>query len=203
MPSREMTSDPMTSGAMPRSPPPNGVMPKSAVPAAPASIQAEFGQWLKNGALRHISLRGADGEAFEPLLGGLDALPDYLVLLDAVGLLAVEVHDYVQRGPEWKGSTVKIGSTIRLALAFERNVRIPYWYAFRECEDDRVVWHWISAVKAFEVGKVRTTERAGDFLSLQPHHLERVVRHVDMARLYAPRLIAPPPRRHHTDGEGA
>jgi len=175
-------------------------VPSSAAPAAPASIGAEFGRWLEDGTLRHLALQGAQGTAFEPLFGGLDRRPDYLVLLDAVGLLAVEVHDYVQRGPEWKGSTLKIGSTIRLALAFERQVRIPYWYAFLEREDDRVVWHWISAVKAFEVGKVRTTERAGDFLSLQPHHLERIVRHADLARLYAPRL-APAPRRYLVDGE--
>jgi len=160
---------------------------------------AAFGRWLQAGALRHAALRGEHAAALASLFERTPHGADYLVLLDAIGLLAVEVQDYAQRGPEWKGSTLKIGSAIRHALAFERTFRIPYWYAFRQRAHDEIVWHWISATRAFEVGKVRTTERAGDFLSLQPQHLERVARHADLVRLYAPRLLAPAPRRHRAD----
>jgi len=147
----------------------------------------DLSAWLGQSGLSYVAICQAK-DSFAPLFTGKIKRPDFMVLLDSIGLIAVDAKNF--EVTEWDDApcfTLSVETELVRAVAFERMFRIPLWYAYRSEENEQLAWYWISALKAVEVG-TRRDGRHGDFLTIQLEHFARVVVPDDMAKLYAQRL---------------
>lgn len=113
-----------------------------------------FNRWLSRSGMSYVSLCQAP-ERFAPLFSENVKRPDFLVLFESVGLLAVDVKNYSSSRGFF---TLELEAELRRSLAFERLFRLPLWYAYYEKVDAAESWYWISALKAVEVGEVPREE---------------------------------------------
>ncbi len=145
--------------------------------------ESDFQLWLDRHGFGYVAVCQAEA-TFAGLFTGMVKRPDFLVVLDGLGLLAVDVK---HRETDKKGRfyTLPLDAELRRALMFERVFRLPIWYAYRGPEADR--WFWISALKAFEVGKERTN-RHGTYLEIKLAEFACIRSGADFGQLYTHRL---------------
>lgn len=141
--------------------------------------------WLGANNLSYLYVNQSP-DTFAPLFKGYVKRPDFLVLLESVGLIAVDVKHYTSRG---NTLTLKLEEEVRRVLAFERIFRIPVWYAYYFPNNGRTLWRWISALKAVEVGDRRMNTGTGeDFIVIDMRHFEEITSNADLGKLYTHRL---------------
>lgn len=142
-------------------------------------------EWLKTNGLSYMYISQSQ-DTFAPLFQNNVKRPDFFILLDSIGLIAVDVKNYnLSKGVY----TLKLEEELRRVLTFERLFRIPVWYAYFAQDDGKTIWYWISALKAVEVGKVRTNkDTKEDFIAINLEHFERVESNADLGKLYTHRL---------------
>ncbi len=144
-----------------------------------------FKQWLDEIELGYLYVR-QDIEKFASLFKGQVKRPDFLVLIDSIGLIAVDVkHKSLSRGVY----TLEIDDEIKPVLNFERLFRLPVWYAY--CDKESNSWYWISALKAISVGvgDERTNEKDGKrFLAIKQSEFVQIKHNEDIGKLYSQRM---------------
>ena len=142
--------------------------------------------WLKANGLSFVAVC-QEPTTFAPLFTYDLKRPDFLLLLESVGLIAIDAKNYKQS--EGGGYTLKLETELRRAVAFERLFRIPIWYAYFSKENEKIVWYWISALKAIEVGQSQTNGTTyEDFLTIKIDHFEKIESNADLGKLYTQRL---------------
>lgn len=137
--------------------------------------------WLNEQGMSYVYVN-QDRKYFANLFQGEVKRPDFLVLLEAIGILAVDAKNC--QTSDWGNHTLS-HDELRKAANFERLFRIPVWYAFRYETEAGDVWRWISLLKALEVGKDR-----GDFRAIEIEDFAEVSSNADFGKLYAQRLPA-------------
>lgn len=147
--------------------------------------EEDLNAWLQANGLAYLYVR-QNQETFTPLFKGVLKRPDFLILIDSIGLIAVDAKNRSSR--DGKHYTLSLESELRKVITFERLFRIPVWYAYRHEEKDKVVWYWISALKAIEVGTVCESDKTGDFLKIKLEEFERIETNADLGKLYTQRL---------------
>jgi hypothetical protein len=141
--------------------------------------------WLNVQGLSYVYICQSK-ETFASLFSIDIKRPDFLILLESVGLLAVDVKNYSQyREGEY---TLKLEKELHRAITFERIFRMPLWYAYYSEEDDKKVWYWISALKAIEVGTTATNKKNEEYKKIHIDHFERIETNSDLGKLYTHRL---------------
>ncbi|GHT87540.1 hypothetical protein AGMMS49543_23870 [Betaproteobacteria bacterium] len=142
-------------------------------------------EWLSDAGLSYTAIcQSAD--TFARLFSGNVKRPDFLVLLESVGLLAVDAKNYAYSGGVY---TLEFEAELRKSLTFERLFRLPLWYAYYDMTDEVTSWYWISALKVIEVGEVRTRGDNGlKFLAIRREHFEHIKNPSDLSKLYTHRL---------------
>ena len=149
--------------------------------------ETEMNEWLMQSGLSYIAICQAR-ESFSSLFNGCVKRPDFLVLLDAIGLISVDAKNL--EVTEWDGIpsfTLSMDHELIKAITFERLFRLPLWYAYRLADESGTRWHWISAMKAVEVG-TRRTGCNGEFVSIALKDFV-VIKHADdMSKLYVQRM---------------
>lgn len=142
--------------------------------------------WLQSIGISYLYINQSP-ETFANLFKGSLKRPDFLVLLESVGMIAVDAKNYTLFNNEY---SLPLETELRRVLAFERLFRIPVWYAYKsEGEEGNPVWHWISALKALEVGQVRINKTTKEeFLAIHLSHFEQIVTGEDIGKLYTHRL---------------
>ena len=156
------------------------------------ALKGEIGErrmnvWLQETGLPYLYINQAK-DVFAPLFYGTVKRPDFLVLLEAIGLIAVDAKNYALNNGEY---TLPLEKELKRVLTFERLFRIPVWYAYFHEGDanNPPVWYWISALKAVEVGKVRKNQTTKEeFIAIRLEHFERIERNEDLGKLYTHRL---------------
>lgn len=127
-------------------------------------------------------------ETFSQLFAGEVKRPDFLLLFDALGLIAVDAKNLTPK--QWNGSlsyTLPLDDEVKRAVAFERIFRMPVWYAIKNGDE----WLWISALKAVEVGVPRQNRRTGaNFVAIDRSHFVPVRTGADLAGLYGQRMTS-------------
>lgn len=142
--------------------------------------------WLDAQGLAHVSIC-QNPESFAALFAGHAKRPDFLLLLESIGLIAIDVKNQtLSKRPV--GYTLTLDTELRRAIAFERLFRIPLWYVYPREENEQTVWYWISALKALEVGDKRVSANEVEFLNIELKHFERLVTNADLGKLYTHRL---------------
>jgi len=149
------------------------------------SGEEDLNTWFQANGLAYLYVR-QNPETFAPLFKDFLKRPDFLVLLDSIGLIAVDAKNHTL----WNGDhyTLSLESELRRVITFERLFRIPVWYAYRHEEKGKIVWYWISALKAVEVGTICESDKTGDFLKIKLEHFEKIETNADLGKLYTQRL---------------
>ena len=147
--------------------------------------EEDLNAWFKANGLCYVSVCQTR-ETFAPLFSNNLKRPDFLVLLDSLGLIAVDAKN---KKPSQGELTLELEDELRRAVAFERVFRMPVWYAYRVELDGKVVWHWINALKAIEVGKERTNkDNNKPFLAIKLEDFEHIESNDDLGKLYTCRM---------------
>lgn len=141
-------------------------------------------KWLNGSGLSYVSI-AQSRETFAPLFGTGLKRPDFLVLLESIGLIGVDAKNHRRSGGVL---TLELEYELKRALMFERVFRLPMWFAFV----DRVMsgsWLWISALKAIEVGEIRHNKRKGvEFIAIPLKEFAQIAVGDDMGKLYTQRM---------------
>lgn len=149
--------------------------------------EARLNAWLKSIGISYVYLDQSQ-DTFPDLFKGNVKRPDFLVLLESIGLIAVDAKNYtLTAAGEY---TLPLETELKRVLAFERLFRIPVWYAYMGKDSETTsVWYWISALKALEVGHVRKNRKKDeDYLAIKLEHFERIEKNEDLGKLYTHRL---------------
>jgi hypothetical protein len=141
--------------------------------------------WFQKYGLSYLHLNQSK-ETFASLFAGNLKRPDFLVLFESIGLLAVDAKNYTLSGGVY---TLELENEVRRVITFERLFRIPVWYAYRREKDGEITWYWISALKAIEVGEVRKNESKGiEFLAIKLEHFVEIRTNEDLGKLFTMRM---------------
>lgn len=142
-------------------------------------------RWLDDNGLSYLYIDQSE-DTFASLFKTKLKRPDFLVLLESIGMIAVDAKNYTLSGGVY---TLNMEQEFQKALTFERLFRIPLWYAYLHVEDAQEVWYWISALKALEVGDVRVNnQKKEQFLAIKLEHFEKIETGYDLGKLYTHRL---------------
>jgi len=147
------------------------------------AAERAFEAWLKREGFSYLAVC-QDREHFAPLFKGNLKHPDFLILLESIGMIAVDV----------KGNTLSRGQYTlpyeeewRLAMTFEQVFRLPVWYAYWDAKAG--VAYWISALKAIEVGVERENHKdKKKFFAIKLRHFAQIATNADIGKLYTQRL---------------
>ena len=140
--------------------------------------------WLDTAGLGYLYVAQSP-ERFAGLFGDEVKRPDFLVLIDSLGLIAVDVKNYTAKGGEY---TLRFDKEVKKVIAFERIFRIPVWYAYLS-KEGKQTWHWISALKAIEVGEMRSRRDNGEkFLAIKMKEFVEIRENADLGKLYTQRM---------------
>ncbi|EKO3695192.1 hypothetical protein P0F02_003336 [Vibrio metschnikovii] len=140
-----------------------------------------FKNWLDESGLSYLYIDQST-DTFASLFKLSVKRPDFLMLLESIGMLAVDVKNY-----NLSGGVFTLGMTdeFQKALSFERLFRIPLWYVYKHGK----TWYWISALKAIEVGEIRKNVKTNkDFLAISIDNFEKINKGDDLGLLYTHRL---------------
>jgi hypothetical protein len=140
--------------------------------------------WFKETSLSYVAICQAK-ETFSPLFTGDVKRPDFLLLFEGLGMIAVDAKNHTLSGGVF---TLNYEDLVR-SIAFERLFRLSIWYAYLADQKSPKEWFWISALKAIEVGEKRENSQNKEiFLAIKKEHFECVSVPEDLAKLYTHRI---------------
>lgn len=144
-----------------------------------------FNSWLCKHEMSYLYIEQSK-VTFSSLFPNNLKRPDFLVLLESIGMIAIDVKNKKFSGGVY---TLNMEDEFQKALTFERVFRLPVWYVFRGEENNKETWYWISALKAIEVGERRFEESNNkEFIAIKLEHFEQVNTIHDLGKLYTHRL---------------
>lgn len=144
-----------------------------------------FNNWLNINGLSYLYV-DQSVDTFSTLFKGNVKRPDFLLMLESIGMLAVDVKNYTQSQGTY---TLNMESEFLRSISFERLFRIPLWYAYKSEKNGETIWFWISALKAIEVGSMSINNDSGEkFLRIDVKHFEEIKTNHDIGKLYTHRL---------------
>lgn len=144
--------------------------------------EQDFLNWLDKNEFSYLYIN-QDSESFPKLFTNQVKRPDFLLLIDSIGLIAVDIKNYNIFKDTHLGLNYE--SELKKTLAFERLFRLPVWYAYKNNDE----WLWISALKAIEVGEVKINKETNkEFLSLNINNFTIVKSNSDMGKLWEQRV---------------
>ncbi|MDD5758932.1 MAG: hypothetical protein PHI06_07595 [Desulfobulbaceae bacterium] len=136
--------------------------------------------WLQENGIGFFGINQSP-ESFANFFVDRIKRPDYFVLLQSIGILAVDTKNCEL----YQGSFPLGINEINKAMAFERDTRIAFWFAYLHRSENRDCWYWISALSARSVGTVKTNGKTGDdFMSIGLQHFIPIRTRHDFGLLY-------------------
>lgn len=142
-----------------------------------------FETWLQREHFSYLAIC-QDEARFAPLFSGNLKRPDFLVLLESIGMIAVDVKSCTLTMQQY---TLPYEDEFQRAITFERLFRLPVWYAYWNL--DTGFAHWISALRAIEVGIRRKNKKEKkEFIAIDLCNFELVKNNADIGKLYTHRL---------------
>lgn len=112
--------------------------------------ESDFKLWLERNQFSYLHVNALN-TTFSTLFKKDVKKPDFILLLESIGMIAVDVKN---SSPYKNSYTLSLGTDCFRSISFERIFRIPLWYAYNSEIDGQTIWLWISAIKALEVGVI-------------------------------------------------
>ena len=147
--------------------------------------EQSFKEWLDSIEISYVAICQAKETFAQLFRTSSDQIkrPDFFVLFESIGMIAVDVINYTQGDSRFR--TLNYNEEVKKVLTFERLFRLPVWYAYYI---DGTKWHWISALKAVEVGKLIEPKGNDPFLSIMTSEFIDVSTNDDLGKLFGARL---------------
>lgn len=147
--------------------------------------EQKFQKWLDDNNMAYIYV-DQQQETFASLFKNNIKRPDFLLLIDSIGLIAVDVKNYkLSKGNVF---TLTLEEELKKVLTFERLFRLPVWYVYsNDSKYDK--WYWINALKAIEVGDIRiNTATKEKFIAIKLEDFTEICNNDDIGKLWTQRL---------------
>ncbi len=140
-------------------------------------------EWLQIEGLPYLHV-GQSPDTFSTLFPDVVKRPDFLILLQSLGMIAVDAKNYQFSGGVF---TLNLDQEFRKMITFERLFRIPVWFAYMHERGKK--WYWISGLKAVEVGEVRVKNKTNEkFLALHLADFAEISSSKDLGKLYTMKI---------------
>jgi hypothetical protein len=141
--------------------------------------------WLDDNKLRYVYINQSP-ETFSIMFPDKIKRPDFLILIDSIGLIAVDVKNYKRKNDYF---TLNYEKELTKVLAFERHFRMPVWYAYTDTDSHETDWYWISALKAAEVGTMSQNSKNNEiYLKIKTSDFTTISVNEDLGKLYTQRF---------------
>ncbi|MES2741341.1 MAG: hypothetical protein V4754_10375 [Pseudomonadota bacterium] len=147
----------------------------------------KLNEWFKSQKVAYVAVCQRP-DTFAPMFSGAAKRPDFMLLLEGVGMIAVDAKNCALR--QGDHFTLAKERELKLSVAFERLFRMPLWYAYRNNADEHSPWYWISALKAIEKGVDTGKEGNEIYLTIKLEHFARMDTAADFAKLYTHRFAS-------------
>ena len=146
------------------------------------NAEQDFLNWLDENKFSYLYIN-QDIESFSKLFTNQVKSPNFLLLIDSIGLIAVNIINYTTFKD--KHLSLNYESEFKNTLTFEKLFKLPVWYVYKNNDQ----WLWISALKAIEVGEIKTnSETKEQFLSLNIDDFTIVKSNSDICKLWEQRV---------------
>lgn len=141
-------------------------------------------KWFSDNNLGYVAIC-QHPDTFSTIFTDAVKRPDFLLLFDSLGLIAVDAKNLsVYKPKKIEYYSLPLDEELKKAVAFERIFRLPIWYAVKG--DGK--WYWISALKAIEVGYNQTSEQGNNFVNIKVADFVSVAVGSDLSKLYGQRM---------------
>ena len=139
--------------------------------------------WLKEQQLPYVNISQSP-DTFADLFSNSVKRPDFLLLIQSMGLIAIDAKNYKLSGGTF---TLNLERELLKMITFERLFRIPIWFAYMQ--EGGKCWYWISGLKVIEVGKIREQKESGEkFLAIRKEDCAEVRTAEDLGKLYTQKI---------------
>ena len=146
------------------------------------NAEQDFLNWLDENKFSYLYIN-QDIESFSKLFTNQVKSPNFLLLIVSIGLVAVNIMNYTTFKD--KHFSLNYESEFKNTLTFEKLFKLPIWYVYKNNDQ----WHWISALKAIEVGEIKTnSETKEQFLSLNIDDFTIVKSNSDICKVWEQRV---------------
>ena len=146
------------------------------------NAEQNFLNWLDENKFSYLYIN-QDIESFSKLFTNQVKSPNFLLLIDSIGLVAVNIMNYTTFKD--KHLSLNYESEFKNTLTFEKLFKLPVWYVYKNNDQ----WLWINALKAIEVGEIKTnSETKEQFLSLNIDDFTIVKSNSDIGKLWEQRV---------------
>ena len=146
------------------------------------NAEQDFLNWLDENKFSYLYIN-QDIESFSKLFTNQVKSPNFLLLIDSIGLIAVNIINYTTFKD--KHLSLNYESEFKNTLKFEKLFKLPVCYVYKNNDQ----WLWISALKAIEVGEIKTnSETKEQFLSLNIDDFTIVKSNSDICKLWEQRV---------------
>ena len=146
------------------------------------NAEQDFLNWLDENKFSYLYIN-QDIESFSKLFTNQVKSPNFLLLIDSIGLVAVNIMNYTTFKD--KHLSLNYESEFKNTLTFEKLFKLPVWYVYKNNDQ----WLWINALKAIEVGEIKTnSETKEQFLSLNIDDFTIVKSNNDIGKLWEQRV---------------
>lgn len=143
-----------------------------------------FLKWLNQNNFSFIYVH-QDKKTFATLFKNALKRPDFLILIDGIGLIAVDIKNI----KEFNGAySLPIKNELKKTLTFERTFRMPVWYVYANNQKfDK--WFWINSLKVVEVAEIKTNRNTEeDFYLISKEYFTEIKDNNDFGKLWTQRL---------------
>jgi len=145
--------------------------------------EERLNKWFQENGLTYFQIK-QDVQSFMHTFAKVMKRPDFFLLLEDVSMIAVDAKNYKLSCGYF---TLNKGELHR-ALSYEIITKMPFWFAYLHQTETGTKWYWMSALKALEVGTVRTNSRTNEeFLALSLSDFISIQHQEDIGKLYTQR----------------
>jgi len=122
-------------------------------------------------------------ETFAHLFSKNIKRPDFFVLLESLGMIAVDAKNYSLSGGCFTLSKMEI----KHAMAFEMFTRMSFWFAYLHIHNNgSIVWYWINVFRALDAGVSRVNgETEEEFLAIKKCDFLPIASQHDLGLLFS------------------
>jgi hypothetical protein len=106
----------------------------------------KFVKWLDDNGFSYLFIN-RDLNLYPTLFKGVIKKPDFLLLIENIGMVAIDVKIY---SSEDSTLSLSYDRDLKKGITFRRVFNMPMWFVFRF---DDYTWFWINSLKTFEMGR--------------------------------------------------
>jgi hypothetical protein len=145
--------------------------------------ESRLNSWFQENGLTYFQIK-QDVESFMHTFAKVMKRPDFFLLLEGLGMIAVDAKNYRLS----MGYFTLNKEELHRALSYEIITKMPFWFAYMQQTENGMTWYWLSAMKALEVGQTRLNGKTGaEFLAISINDFIAIRQHDDIGKLYTNR----------------